>query len=51
MSKIFVTGASGFLGKNLMERLIDNNHQITVLLRNTQHLHKQNLIHDVERTM
>ena len=46
MSKIFVTGASGFLGKNLMERLIDNHHQITVLLRNTQHLHKQNLIHD-----
>ena len=46
MSKVFVTGASGFLGKHLMERLIDHNHQITVLLRDVQHSNKQSLIHD-----
>ncbi len=46
MSKVFVTGASGFLGKHLMERLIENNHQITVLLRDVQHSNKQSLIQD-----
>ena len=46
MSDIFVTGASGFLGKHLMERLIDNNHHITVLLRDSQSKSKRTLIDD-----
>jgi nucleoside-diphosphate-sugar epimerase len=31
--KIFITGASGFIGKQLAEKLADDNHEVVVLLR------------------
>lgn len=33
--KIFITGASGFIGNNLARKLAEENHDITVLVRNT----------------
>ena len=29
--KIFVTGADGFIGSHLVERLVKNNHKVTAL--------------------
>lgn len=31
--KIFLTGASGFIGKNVARKLLENGHEVTVLLR------------------
>jgi NAD(P)-dependent dehydrogenase (short-subunit alcohol dehydrogenase family) len=44
MSRCLVTGANGFLGKHLVERLIKNGHDITLLIRNPDHLDKKQLI-------
>lgn len=34
--KIFLTGTTGFIGKHLLKRLIEDKHQVTVLVRNQQ---------------
>lgn len=44
MSRCLVTGANGFLGKHLVERLIKNGHDITLLIRNPERLDKKHLI-------
>jgi NAD(P)-dependent dehydrogenase (short-subunit alcohol dehydrogenase family) len=44
MSRCLITGANGFLGKHLVERLIQNGHDITLLIRNPEHPEKKNLI-------
>ena len=31
MKKVLVTGGAGFIGSNLVDRLIHNNHQVTVI--------------------
>ena len=31
MSKIIVTGGAGFIGSNLVDKLIDANHEVTIL--------------------
>jgi nucleoside-diphosphate-sugar epimerase len=35
--KIFITGSTGFIGKNLVKYLLKNNHSVTCLVRNTNH--------------
>lgn len=35
--KMFVTGATGFIGKRLVERLIRDGHRVTALTRNKEH--------------
>ncbi|MBA4369521.1 MAG: short chain dehydrogenase, partial [Desulfobacterium sp.] len=44
MSRCLITGANGFLGKHLVERLIQNGHEITLLIRNPEHTDKKKLI-------
>ncbi len=44
MSRCLITGANGFLGKHLVERLIQNGHDITLLIRNPKHPDKKKLI-------
>ncbi len=39
--KIFVTGATGFIGKRLVSRLIDDGHEVTGLTRNVPHAVKK----------
>lgn len=34
--KIFLTGATGFLGQRLLKRLLDEGHQVTCLVRNAE---------------
>lgn len=34
MEKVFVTGATGFIGKNLVEKMVEKGYHITVLIRN-----------------
>ena len=35
MAKVFITGASGMVGANLVKRLIQNKDEVTVLVRKT----------------
>ncbi|MBW1641521.1 MAG: SDR family oxidoreductase [Deltaproteobacteria bacterium] len=44
MSRCMVTGATGFLGKYLIERLIQNGHDITLLVRNPEQPAKKQII-------
>jgi NAD(P)-dependent dehydrogenase (short-subunit alcohol dehydrogenase family) len=44
MSRCLVTGANGFLGKHLVDRLIQNGHDITLLIRNPESPDKKYLI-------
>lgn len=44
MSRCMVTGANGFLGKHLVDRLIQNGHDITLLIRNPEMPAKKQLI-------
>jgi len=44
MSRCLLTGATGFLGKYLVERLIHNGHDITLLIRNPEQLEKKQII-------
>jgi NAD(P)-dependent dehydrogenase (short-subunit alcohol dehydrogenase family) len=46
MSRCLVTGANGFLGKHLVKRLIQNGHDITLLMRNPEQPDKKKLIED-----
>ena len=43
MSRCFVTGASGLIGKHLVDILLDNGHQVTLLLRNPESPDKKRL--------
>lgn len=36
--KIFVTGASGFIGQRLAKRLVENGHKVSVLVRKTSNI-------------
>ncbi len=44
MSRCLVTGANGFLGKHLVDRLIQNGHDITLLVRNPDCSDKKRLV-------
>jgi len=44
MSQCLVTGANGLLGKHLVEILLENGHQVTLLLRNPENQDKKLLI-------
>ncbi len=44
MSRCLVTGANGFLGKHLVDLLIKNGHDITLLIRNPERSNKKRLI-------
>jgi NAD(P)-dependent dehydrogenase (short-subunit alcohol dehydrogenase family) len=44
MSQCLVTGASGLLGKHLVDILLENGHHVTLLLRNPEHTSKKTLI-------
>ncbi|MBW1892152.1 MAG: SDR family oxidoreductase [Deltaproteobacteria bacterium] len=44
MSRCLITGANGLLGKHLVDRLIQNGHDITLLLRNPECSNKKLLI-------
>jgi NAD(P)-dependent dehydrogenase (short-subunit alcohol dehydrogenase family) len=44
MGRCFVTGANGFLGKHLIDQLIQNGHDITLLLRNPESSYIKRLI-------
>lgn len=48
---ILVTGATGFIGSNLVKRLITQKHKVKVLVRNNSNLNKIEKIKQVERVL
>ena len=42
MARYLITGASGFVGSNLVRELIDNNNELTILIRDDSDLWRIN---------
>ena len=42
MARYLITGASGFVGSNLIRKLIDDNNELTILIRENSDLWRIN---------
>ncbi|HEX5432708.1 MAG TPA: NAD(P)H-binding protein, partial [Candidatus Angelobacter sp.] len=38
--KVFLTGATGFVGRNMLKRLLENGHSVRALVREREGLHE-----------